>query len=102
MDWNSPNNTAILQEIGNRIKSYRLRANLTQKEMAERAGISLFTVTKLERGGPVSLSMLIPVLRVLRQLDNLDLLLPVAGPSPVQMLRHKGRMPQRVRPKTKA
>lgn len=98
MDWNSLNNTAIMQEIGKRLKTVRLRKKFTQLDLAERAGISLYTVAQIEQGKSVSLSMLIPVLRALRVLDNLDLFLPGIGPSPVEMMKHKGKIPQRIRP----
>ena len=99
MDWNSLSNMAIMQEIGKRLKEYRLKKRYTQQELAEQAGISVFSVAQIERGNAVSVSILLPVLRVLRLLDNLELLLPEMGPSPVEMLRLKGKMPKRIRPK---
>ncbi len=98
MDWNSLNNSAIIEEIGKRVRTYRLRKKITQQELADRAGISLYTVAQIEQGKSVSLSMFIPVLRVLRLLDNLELLLPEIGPSPVEMIKQKGKIPQRIRP----
>lgn len=98
MDWNSLSNTLIIQEIGKRIREYRLRKKITQLELAEHAGISHYTVAQIEQGKSVSLSMLIPVLRVLRLLDNLELLLPEIGPSPVEMMKRTGKKPQRIRP----
>jgi transcriptional regulator with XRE-family HTH domain len=97
MDWNSLSNTAIVEEIGKRIKEYRLKKKLTQQDLAERAGISIFTVAQIEKGNPVSISMLLPVLRVLRLLDNLEMLLPEIGISPVEMMKLRGRRPKRIR-----
>jgi len=97
MDWNSLSNTAIVSEIGKRLKEYRLKKKLSQQDLAERAGISLFTIAQIEKGKPVSIGMLLPVMRVLRLLDNLELLLPEIGPSPIEMMKLKGRMPQRIR-----
>ena len=99
MDWNGLSNMAIVQEIGKRLKEYRLKKRYTQQELAEQAGISVFSVAQIERGNAVSISILLPVLRVLRLLDNLELLLPEMGPSPVELLRLKGKMPRRIRPK---
>ena len=101
MDWNSQSNSVIIKEIGKRIKGYRIRKKMTQQEVAERAGISLYTVAQIEQGKSVSLSMLVPVLRVLRLLDNLELLLPEMGPSPIEMMKRAGKIPQRVRPARK-
>jgi len=99
MDWNSLSNTAIVQEIGKRLKEYRLKKRYTQQELAEKAGISLFSVAQIERGNAVSISILLPVLRVLRLLDNLELLLPEIGISPIELLKLKGKTPKRIRPK---
>lgn len=97
MDWNSLSNTAIIQELGQRIKDTRHSKRLTQRQLADRAGISLFTVAQIERGKPVSIGMLVPVFRVLRLLDNFDLLVPEQQISPVELLKNNGRRPKRIR-----
>ena len=97
MNWNEISNAAIVETIGKRLKEYRLKKRYTQKELSERAGISLFTVAQIEHGKPVSIAMLVPVLRVLRLLDNLEMLLPEATISPVEVLKLKGKQPQRIR-----
>jgi transcriptional regulator with XRE-family HTH domain len=98
MEWNSLSNTAIVQEIGKRIKAYRLKKKLTQQALAERAGVSLFTVAQIEKGKPASIASLLPVLRVLRLLDNLELLFPEIGISPIELMKLKGKTPQRIKP----
>lgn len=102
MDWNSLSNAAITEELGKRVRATRMRKRLTQRELALKAGISLFSVAQIERGHPVSMSIFIPVLRVLRLLENLETLLPEMGPSPVEILKQKGKTPMRVRPKKKS
>jgi len=99
MDWNILSNKAIVQEIGKRIKTYRIDKRYTQQDLAIRAGVSLFTLAKIEQGKPVSIIMLLAVLRVLRLLDNLEMLLPDIGISPIKMLELQGKKPQRIRPK---
>jgi len=99
MDWNELNNAAIIQEIGKRLKEYRFKKKFTQQELAERAGISVFTITQIERGKPVSIAMLIPVFRALRLLDNLEMFLPEIEISPVEILKLKGKQPKRIRSK---
>ena len=37
--WTEKSNLAILKEVGLRIKEYRIRQNLQQKELAEGAGV---------------------------------------------------------------
>jgi len=99
MDWNSLSNSAIIQEIGKRIRNCRLRKKLTQQQLAEKAGISIFTVAQIEKGNPVSVSMLIASMRVLRLLENLEQLLPEQEISPVDLLALQGKEPKRIRHK---
>jgi len=99
MNWNSLSDLAIVQEIGKRLKEYRIKKRLTQQELAEQASVSVFSVAQIERGKAVSMTTLLPILRVLRLLDNLELLLPDIGISPVQLLKLKGKNPKRVRRK---
>jgi len=101
MDWNSMSNDNVAQEIGKRLKTHRINKRFTQKQLAEKAGVSLFTIVQIEKGKPVSISMLIPVLRVLRLLDNMELLIPEPQISPVALLNQKNKQAKRVRSKKK-
>ena len=101
MDWNSKSNDNVAQEIGKRLKTHRINKRFTQKQLAEKAGVSLFTIAQIEKGKPVSISMLIPVLRVLRLLDNMELLIPEPQISPVALLNQKNKHIKRVRSKKK-
>mgnify|MGYP003754856669 FL=1 len=101
MDWNSMSNDNVAQEIGKRLKTHRINKRFTQKQLAEKAGVSLFTIAQIEKGKPVSISMLIPVLRVLRLLDNMELLIPEPQISPVALLNQKNKHVKRVRSKKK-
>ena len=58
MDWNSMSNDNVAQEIGKRLKTHRINKRFTQKQLAEKAGVSLFTIVQIEKGKPVSISML--------------------------------------------
>ena len=99
MDWNSLSNDNVVREMGMRMKGQRLNKRMTQQELAEKAGVSLFTIAQIERGNSVSLSMLVAVFRVLRLLDNLDFLLPLPQLSPVALLNQQERVVKRVRRK---
>lgn len=50
---------AIAGELGDRIKTARLNANLTQKALAKKAGISLKAVTNGEKGKSTLESMML-------------------------------------------
>ena len=41
---------AILGKIGERLKSVRLKQNITQQSLSEAANVSLSTVKKIEKG----------------------------------------------------
>jgi len=86
---------AVLEELGQRLRQIRLSRNLTQEQMAGEAGITPPTVNKLEHGKPVQLLTLIRVMRVLGMLDELDVAIPAAAPSPVDQLRRRRRARQR-------
>ncbi len=65
---------AILSRIGERLKSTRLRQNITQQSLSESANVSLSTIKKIEKGEIGSLDSL---LRLLRTLGKLDVLQPL-------------------------
>jgi transcriptional regulator with XRE-family HTH domain len=77
-------------ELGRQIRSLRLRQDLDQQQLADRAGIALNAVKNLERGKGATLRSLIQVLRVLNRVDWLRALAPPVSISPVQMLKTKG------------
>ena len=101
MDYYGMSDKAILGEIGKRLKSKRLRKNLSQQELGERAGLSRNTISDMEGGGSTTLHNFIRILRVLDSLDELEHLLPEPGISPVQMLRMKGKTRKRASGKRK-
>ena len=76
-------------ELGKQIRALRLRLDLDQKQLAERAGIALNAVKNLESGKGATLRSLIQVLRILNRTDWLGTLAPTVSISPVQMLKMK-------------
>ena len=88
---------AVLKMLGDRITRQRLDLGLTQAMLAEQAGISKRTLERLEAGASTQLTSFIRVLRVLDLIPGLDQLVPADEPSPMALLRGKGRAPQRVR-----
>lgn len=59
---------AIIQSIGDFVKHHRLQHNITQKILAEKAGINRTTLSDLESGKRCQLLTLIQVLRILNKL----------------------------------
>ena len=52
-------------EIGELIKKARLQQNLTQEELGERIGVKKAQISRLEKGGNISLSTMSRVFRAL-------------------------------------
>lgn len=94
MDYYSMSDKAIAAELGNRIKTRRLRRNLTQQTLAEACALSLNSIKALETGKG-KLATLIAALRELQSLEGLDSLIPEINVSPLQLAKHKGKQRQR-------
>ncbi|TFH15533.1 MAG: XRE family transcriptional regulator [Lentisphaerales bacterium] len=86
---------AAMALMGERIQRERLNQNLTQEELAERAGIGVRTVRSLEAGQKPTVETLIRALRVLGRLATIDAFLPNPGLSPLQLAKLQGRERQR-------
>jgi transcriptional regulator with XRE-family HTH domain len=76
-------------ELGRQVRSLRLRQDLDQQQVADRAGIALNAVKNLEGGKGATLRTLTQTLRVLNRADWLATLAPAVSISPVQMLRSR-------------
>jgi putative transcriptional regulator len=91
MDFYILSDTAIVKELGNRLKALRLRKNITQEQLAEYTFLSLNSIKSLELGKG-KLSAFITVLRALDALDTLDNFIPDFTISPVQLAKRRGKM----------
>ena len=87
----------ILEELGRRLRTDRLRQNMPVDELARRAGLSRNTVGNVEAGRDPRLSTVVRILRVLGKLDALDGFLPPPSVSPMQLLQNRGRPRRRAR-----
>jgi putative transcriptional regulator len=91
MNFYGMSDKAILREVGRRVRQNRLAKNLTQKRLAEMAGVSRMTIVNLEKGQAATLLTFIQVLHSLGSLDGLENFLPDLGPSPLQVAKMKGK-----------
>ena len=94
MDFYTLSDKAIQKELGRRIKTLRLRKNITQKELSEATTLSLNSIKSIETGSS-KLSTLIAVLRELEALDHLDKFIPEISVSPMQLAKMQGRRRKR-------
>ena len=90
----------LVQTLGTRFKDYRMRSNMTQKEVAEQAGLTVNTVHKFENGlAPnLSISTFLLLLKAIGCINGLDGLMPELPESPY-LMDDKGKKTQRIRHK---
>jgi len=91
---NNMSNSALLAEIGARLKSLRVEQNKDQQQFAYEAGLSLRTLSRLENGHSVSFEAVLKVIRALGLIERLDLLLPTVDISPVEQVKNKRSTPR--------
>lgn len=89
----------ILEKIGERVKTARLKQNITQESLAKNAQISLPALKRIENGKLGAFESLIRILRVLNLLDSLlDLVQPPAiSANEYYAMIHEQRQPLRKR-----
>lgn len=73
--------------LGQQLAAYRLNRNLTQRQLAGDAAVSLNTLRRLEDGQNVSLDTLMRVMEALGLGERLDALTPQADVRPVDRVR---------------
>lgn len=73
----------LAAELGGRVRSERLRRNWTQQTLADRTGVSRWTVKRMEAGDSVALSTFLAVLVALGHSGDLG---QVLRPAEVQTI----------------
>ena len=89
--------SAVMVDVGRRLRALRKAAGLNQSETAERAALDRSTVSRAENGDNPTLLTLIRLLRVYGRLDALETFIPAAEVSPMALVR-KGRVGRAERP----
>ena len=99
-DYSDYSVTELVRMLGSRFKDYRLRANMTQKEVAEMAGVSSLTVHRFENGAVknISLSTFLLLMKAVGSINDLNELMPEQPESPY-LYNDKQKKAQRVRHK---
>jgi len=74
----------IIRQLGKRYSDYRKRMGFTQKEVAEKSGLSIFTISSFENGSStgITLASFIRLLRAIDNLEEIEKLLPELPESP--------------------
>lgn len=90
-----------LNELGKKIKTYRIMKELSQQDLSDKTGISKRSISRLEQGESVQVDNLFKILLALDLGDNIDLLVPDQTKRPSYYLETNNSGMQRVRKKTK-
>ena len=98
VDLSVASGSQIETSLCRQLAKLRLARNITQRELAEAAGLSIRTVKRLEAGKGVSLDTFLRVLIGLGIQGNLAALVPDPGVRPVERLQLEGRERRRARP----
>ena len=83
-------------ELGRRLRQLRLHRNIDQRTLAEKAGVALTALQKLEAGRGSSVQTLVRTLKGLNYLEGLEMLAPEPTVNPLALLR-SAKPQQRVR-----
>ena len=96
--YGTESNDYILKELGKRIQDIRISVTITQRELAERAGVSPSTMERIENGENVKIENILNVMRALSLLNNLDIVIPEQEVIPTIVIERRVKR-QRVRRK---
>ena len=83
----------IIRELGKRYSDYRKRMGYTQKGIAEKSGLSVFTISSFENGFStgITLTSFIKLLRAIDSLDEIEKLLPELPESPRALFKKQNK-----------
>ena len=82
--------------LGERLRALRLSRNFSQRELADKSGVSLRALHNLEAGAGSTIETFLRVLKALNAVDAIDALVPQPKVSPLALLK-MGDVPRRVR-----
>lgn len=97
IDFSIASSDQIEKALCKRLENIRLTRNITQKQLAEKAGIAIRTIGRLEKGKGVSLDTFIRVLISLGIQQNLEGLLPDPTVRPIERVNISGTERKRAR-----
>ena len=94
------NSQQIEQSLCKRVESVRLMKNISQANLAEEAGVSRRTISRMENGKGVSLDTFIRVMIALGLTDQLNALIPPSDIRPVERVGRKAPRKNASSPRT--
>ncbi len=88
----------LVKLLGTRFKDYRMRSDMTQKDVAEQSGLTVNTIHKFENGliPNMSISTFLLLLKAIGCINGIDGLLPEL-PESAYLIKETGKKVQRIR-----
>ncbi len=86
INWQALSDTQVVERLGAELRRMRLERNLSQAEVATRAGLDRTTVVKLEAGRAATLLTVVQVLRAIGRLELLDAFHKEPQPTPYMLV----------------
>lgn len=101
MAKNRPTNMEIMQTLAKRMKDYRLAARMSQRELAEKSGVSYTTISHFEQGRNPNLTLnnFISLIKTVGMDERLPDVLPELPVAPMTLKEINKLIPKRVRRK---
>ncbi|MCP9762881.1 helix-turn-helix domain-containing protein [Lacihabitans soyangensis] len=95
INWYSMSDAAIITELGKQLKRMRIRANITQQELAAKSGIFRSTISEIENGRVSNMLSFVQILRGLEQLDVLGAFVVPDSISPLMVAEQQAKYRKR-------
>jgi transcriptional regulator with XRE-family HTH domain len=79
----------LIRQLGKHYSEYRKRMSYTQKQVSEKSGLSVFTISSFEHGTStgITLASFIRLLRAIDFLEEIEKLLPELPESPRKLFQ---------------
>jgi transcriptional regulator with XRE-family HTH domain len=83
----------MIRDLGKKYSLYRKRMGYKQKDVAEKSGLSVFTISSFENGSStgITLASFIKLLRAIDCLEEMDKLLPELPESPRALFKKQSK-----------
>ena len=91
INWKGLKDDVVVARLGKEIRRMRLERDLSQAEVANRAGLDRTTVVKLEAGRAATLLTVVQVLRAMDKLEVLDAFHEEPQPTPYQLVEAQAK-----------
>lgn len=83
----------LIRELGKKFSAYRKRMGYTQKDISNKSGLSVFTISSFEKGSStgITVTSFIKLLRAINFLEEFEKLLPTLPESPRDLYKKQNK-----------